>query len=771
MSSRSLGTLTLDLVAKIGGYEQGLDKAEKEAKKRAAAIEKAFDDAAKGIGIAFGAIAAAGVAAFAGFQAATQFVGDFQDLADKTGASAEGLASFAVAAGTAGVSMDEIAGASVKLTKGLTGVDDESKAAGAALSALGISIEDFKNLSPEDQLEEVAKQLDSVGNSADQVAIAMDLFGKSGAQIIPFLKTLNEQGGRNVILTAEMIKQADDYADSQAKAATELKLYAGVLASQALPAVTDLTKAVSDSIKEVLGLNNGVTDLKNNKGVQSFAEDAVDAIATVGDAAQGLKVVFSRLGEFIGATGAALVEKLKGNEAGVEAIRKAYDESLNTSQFSSLRDAVAQARKERKELERLAAQENRGFIPGSPRNYGGANTPGPRGGGSKKDPTAEAQRYIESLQKQLEKTQELTVYEQALKDIQMGRIGQVTEAQKELILSTAKQVDALKEQKKQEEEMKKYKEALDDVNARLLEMQGNTAEAAAVKFDKENSALYLIFSAQGDESAKKKLDMLKELTVAAAKFQQAEASAGKAQTDLQRAEERISRDRELGISGEIDSLLKLGEVRKKALEGMQNSYAEFQKLQASGVQFSAAQSESMRQLAYEIEDLSTRLDPLGEKFNTMLGDKFADAFGSILDGTKDVKTAFKDMFNSIAMDLTKLIISDAFKQLIGGGGSLTGGAGFNVGGFISSLLSGARAEGGVVLPNSLYKVNERGPEMFQAANGSQYLMTGKQGGSVKSGGGTVIVNVQAQTGMTHDTALQQGRKIAQGITVAQTRNG
>lgn len=772
MASKSLGTLTLDVVARIGGYTAGLDKAEKEAKKRAAAIENAFDQAGKGIGVALGAIGLAATAAFAGFQAATQMVGDFQDLAEKTGASAEGLASFAVAAGTAGTSMEEIAGASVKLTKNLTGVDDESKAAGAALAALGINIKEFKDLSPESQLEEVAKQLSTVGNAADRTAIAMDLFGKTGANIIPFLTALQEQGGRTVILTAQMIKQADDYADAQAKAITELRLYAGVLASQVLPSVTDFTRAMTDAIKETLGLNNGVTDLKNNTGVQTFAENAVDSLAFVVDAANGVRVVFSRLGEFIGATAAAMVEKINGNEAGVEAIRKAYDESLSTSQFKSIRDSLKTAREERKAMERLAAQENRGFTPTTGRTYVGKTSGGGKGKKAK-DETAEAARYLENLQKQLEKTLELTVQEQALQDIQLGRLGKVTSAQKEQILAVAGQVDALKAQKKAEEDMKKYKEAVDKVNVSLLELQGRTAEAAAIRFDQENSALYLLFSQQGDEEMKRKLDYMKQLTVAAAQFSQEQQKIGKVQSDLDRAEARIQRDIELGTSGQIDGLVKLGQARQKALEGMQQSYAEFQKLQASGIKFTADQERSFEQLKHEIEDLSTRLDPLAEKFNNDFSSKFSDAFGSIIDGSKSVKDALKDLVNSFITDLVKLAAQDVFKSLISGGGTSTGGAGFNIGSLLSSMFGGGRANGGPVSPNSLYRVNENGPELFQASNGEQFLMTGPSGGSVKPNSGGAVININqsfapgTNRATTQQAAVQAGREINRSMA----RNG
>jgi hypothetical protein len=177
VASRSLGTLTLDLVAKIGGYTAGLDKAEKEAAKRAAAIEKVFDAAAIGVGAAFGAMVAAGVTAFAAIGKGIESAAKYQDLAEEIGSSAEEVASFAVAAATAGVSIESVAGASVKLTKSLVGVDDESKAAGAALAAIGINIEEFKRLDPASQYEAVGKALAGYADGAGKTAVATALFG------------------------------------------------------------------------------------------------------------------------------------------------------------------------------------------------------------------------------------------------------------------------------------------------------------------------------------------------------------------------------------------------------------------------------------------------------------------------------------------------------------------------------------------------------------------------------------------------------------------
>lgn len=63
MASKSLGTLTLDLIARVGAFEQGMDKAERSAKKSARGIKGAADDAAK----SWRGAAAAAAGAFAGF--------------------------------------------------------------------------------------------------------------------------------------------------------------------------------------------------------------------------------------------------------------------------------------------------------------------------------------------------------------------------------------------------------------------------------------------------------------------------------------------------------------------------------------------------------------------------------------------------------------------------------------------------------------------------------------------------------------------------------
>jgi len=460
MASRNLGTLTMDLIARIGGFEAGLDNAERAAKKRAKAIEKVFNEAGDLAGKAFGTAVAGALAGAVVFDRLIKQIGDFQDIAEKTGGSAEGFASFAVAAATANTEISAIAAASVKLTKGLTGVDDESKAAGAAISALGLDLAAFKELSPEDQLEAVAKALDNFEDGAQKTAVAVALFGKAGADLLPFLKELESQGGRQVVLTAEQIRQADEYADKQARAAAELKQYAQSIAVQALPVVTAFTEALKESARSLLDVGDAGTALKNNHAVLDFAEDVAIVLARIIDYGHNAADVFVLLGKRIGAAAAIRSSIFEGNFSAAKTI---YDEALAdgdklfkadfagkvATQFSNARAALTKSAKDREFSKSIEAEAKRledafggGFAGAKPKlDFEGAQKKD-KGGAAKQ---SEADRYLESLQKQLEKTQDLKVADQVLLDIQAGRLGKVTEAQKAQILLTAKQIDAAKE--------------------------------------------------------------------------------------------------------------------------------------------------------------------------------------------------------------------------------------------------------------------------------------------------------------------------------------
>lgn len=132
---------------------------------------------------------------------------------------------------------------------------------------------------------------------------------------------------------------------------------------------------------------------------------------------------------------------------------------------------------------------------------------------------------------------------------------------------------------------------------------------------------------------------------------------------------------------------------------------------------------------------------------------FTNAFSSMEDAVANFattgKASFSDFAKSIIADMARIATRQASSGLLSslagsalgayfGGGGATAGAG-SFGSSIGSALVEGRASGGPVDPNTLYEVNEKGPELF-SQGGRSYLMTGAQGGSVTplmTGGGSI----------------------------------
>lgn len=281
----AIATLSVDLVAQLARFEADLGKAARMADLAAGRIGSSFGgirDVFIGSALAEGAAELARqLVALA--PALIDNVAHFQDLEETTGASAVALASFATAGDVAGVSADQLAGFMVKLTGTLSKTDDESKGAGAALKALGLGLEEFKRLRPEDQFTTLAQRLEGFQDGAGKTAVAVALLGKSGAEALPFFKELASTSERQIRLTADQIKQADDYADRLARMRSELRQAAQIAALQALPAFATLGEKMIEAATGATTLASAANGLQGNTAIKDFAESSAKALADLAD--------------------------------------------------------------------------------------------------------------------------------------------------------------------------------------------------------------------------------------------------------------------------------------------------------------------------------------------------------------------------------------------------------------------------------------------------------------------------------------------------------
>ena len=315
--ANNLGSLVVSLGLDAAEFTRGLTKEEYRAQQWARNLGTAFD----GIRTAALANFAAIGGAVAVMDRQLKSVAKFQELADKIGTSAEQVASLKTAADLSGVALDTVAAASVKLTAALAKTDDESKGVGLALKSIGLEIENFKALSPAEQIEEVSKALGKFEDGAGKTAVAVQLFGKSGADLIPFLNDLNEEGGRNVTLTGEQIKAADDYAKSLDRLTSEVDNLVKATAADAAPALTQMVQLLRDVLQYSTSGADGVSLLSGALGI---ARTAMEAIVVIGS---DVAFTFKTLGDTIGAYAAVSAAMIRGDIDGARAIGVAYREA------------------------------------------------------------------------------------------------------------------------------------------------------------------------------------------------------------------------------------------------------------------------------------------------------------------------------------------------------------------------------------------------------------------------------------------------------------
>lgn len=214
------------------------------------------------LGGALGALApVATVGGLAALVGKTIEAGDaLNDMAQRTGVSVESLARFKKAAATSGTDIDAVAKSLGKLSKGMYEAAETGKGPAAnALKKLEISATDASGkLKSVDQVTlEVANKFKAMPDGVKKTALAMDLFGKSGNEMIPMLN----EGGKaieslSVKMTTAFAQKADEYNDKLAILGGKVGgLAAGLTVAllPALDAVATVLTLVVDSFAKLPG--------------------------------------------------------------------------------------------------------------------------------------------------------------------------------------------------------------------------------------------------------------------------------------------------------------------------------------------------------------------------------------------------------------------------------------------------------------------------------------------------------------------------------------
>jgi hypothetical protein len=113
--------------------------------------------------------------------------GAVDDMAQRTGMSAEAVSSLGYAAKLSGTDVGTLEKAVRKMQVGIADAVAGVPGAADKFNALGLSVDDLAKMSPDEQFLAIADKLSLIQDPALKSAAAMEYFGKSGADLVPML--------------------------------------------------------------------------------------------------------------------------------------------------------------------------------------------------------------------------------------------------------------------------------------------------------------------------------------------------------------------------------------------------------------------------------------------------------------------------------------------------------------------------------------------------------------------------------------------------------
>lgn len=197
MASKSLGTLTIDLIAKVGGFVSGMDKAQRSSEKWRRQVES--DVKVAGAAIATMGVAAAGAAVTAAtagialLKSTSDQITETDRWAKSLKVSTQELLAWQFAAEKAGVTGDNIADIFKDIGDKIgDAVLNKSGEAVDALNALGLSADKLSKTTPDKQLLAIGEALGKINTNAEKTNI-LESLGNDLSKLLPLFDNNNQK--------------------------------------------------------------------------------------------------------------------------------------------------------------------------------------------------------------------------------------------------------------------------------------------------------------------------------------------------------------------------------------------------------------------------------------------------------------------------------------------------------------------------------------------------------------------------------------------------
>ncbi|ENB7473455.1 phage tail tape measure protein [Klebsiella pneumoniae] len=484
MAGKSLGTLTIDLIAKVGGFVQGMDKAERASQKWRDQVKKDAKEISTSI-IAIGAAAATaavgiGAAGLAIVKNTAQQVTEADRWAKSLKMSTQDLLSWQYAAEQAGLTGDNIADIFKDINDKVgDAVLNKSGEAAQALDTLGLSAQKLAQQSPDKQLLAISSALQKIPTQAGKTNI-LESLGNDLSKMLPLFDNNNEKLKQFLQLSKDfgvappqedidnLVKVNQFFQDIETSArGLKMEIASGLAKVDLSPLQDGL-----DSIHDVF------TDPAILQGLSDLVGEAISLAGVVGRIAGGLGAIASYTRSRIGAVSGNYDSADENDiEQRIEFLNKRGNQSKEQKDeldFLSKRLQFLRAIKSSLTPEEVEKGANgltsllsdMGIRPPKGDDYKLGKGESNQKVTTKSNPTENAfKSRLLDLQKQAaliettgKKTAEVTELEKVNFDITSGNLQKLSEAQKNQLRDAAKFLDSKKEELRLNQENAKVAE-------------------------------------------------------------------------------------------------------------------------------------------------------------------------------------------------------------------------------------------------------------------------------------------------------------------------
>jgi hypothetical protein len=651
-------------------------------------------------------------------QSSVNAADQIQKLGQKVGASTENLSALHLLARTSASSLGEMGAALAKQNKFIGDVAEGNPKAVATFRDLGLTLDDLKGKDSVEIFELLAQRITAMPSPIQKTKTAMDIFGRAGANLIPTMNALADEGLGGVI---ERARELGVLIDTRlAESARQMNDDFELLKAQSEGLGTRLAAGLVPQLSQALQIMSG--DLKQTteawekfgqgiglvlKFIVAVVSSAFDVVGTA------LSFVMMRIDSSVRAVWALL----HGNLDEAKTYLKTAGEAISAEQ-----NALFERLKARFELTISTPTEPTTREEAPAEDYS-------------EDPAALAAKRAQAMQMTLDRelalvrsmgalrnAAEKRAFDQGLKDVrayyedrrraaeeEFAKELEVLEQKRALLDAEVDPSRRLQEQGKIDAELTKARATQEEriaallseerdavqklaqerlaLEKTLLETQGRRHEAALLGIDEEIRRADLLLKKQGASDAEREatLARLRSSMESGANFDEIKRQAEAVLADLDATRAEIEARVSAGLLSQVEGEQQILAIESERLTLLQSlATALEQAAWATGDPERIAQAreftEAVRDLGYAVEGARASFAAFGKTALDSGRDALTEFFDTGITGAKSLGDAFRNLALSIIADLKRmaaqLLATAIIKKIAGvfGSGGQVGGA-------------------------------------------------------------------------------------------------